>query len=74
MGLPHCLTCHVSRLFQGMPKGDSKRTNHLKEMYLFANDGENHTNNVKQLENMKKAMEENFQPPRLGPRGDAEDP
>ena len=43
-------------------------------MYLFANDGENHTNNVKQLENMKKAMEENFQPPRLGPRGDAEDP
>jgi len=44
-----------------MPKGDSKGSNHLKEMYLFANDGENHTNNVKQLENMKKAMEEKFQ-------------
>ena len=29
-----------------------------KEMYLFANEGENHTNNVKQLENMKKAMED----------------
>ena len=27
-------------------------------MYLFANEGENHTNNVKQLENMKKAMED----------------
>ena len=27
-------------------------------MYLFANDGENHTNNVKQLENMKKALED----------------
>ena len=33
-------------------------TKDLKEMYLFANDGENHTNNVKQLENMKKALEE----------------
>ena len=29
-----------------------------QEMYLFANDGENHTNNVKQLENMKKALED----------------
>ena len=29
-----------------------------QEMHLFANDGENHTNNVKQLENMKKALEE----------------
>ena len=47
---------------------------HVQEMYLFANDGENHTNNVKQLENMKKAIEEKFQPPRLGPGGDAEDP
>ena len=27
-------------------------------MYLFANDGENHTRNVKQLEEMKKALEE----------------
>ena len=41
-------------------------TQDLKEMYLFANDGENHTNNVKQLENMKKALEEKFQPTRLG--------
>ena len=46
----------------------------MQEMYLFAKDGENHTNNVKQLENMKKAMEDNFPPPCLGPRGDAEDP
>jgi len=30
----------------------------LEEIYYFANEGENHTNNVKQLENMKKAMEE----------------
>ena len=29
-----------------------------KEIYYFANEGENHTNNVKQLENMKKAMED----------------
>ena len=29
-----------------------------QEMYLLANDGENHTNNVKQLENMKKALED----------------
>ena len=27
-------------------------------MYLFANEGENHTNNVKQLEEMKKGTEE----------------
>ena len=29
-----------------------------QETYLFANEGENHTNNVKQLEAMKKAMED----------------
>eukprot|EP00435_Cladocopium_sp_Y103_P062762 s1111_g24.t1 len=29
-----------------------------EEMYLVPNDGENHTNNVKQLENMKKALED----------------
>ena len=29
-----------------------------QEVYLFANEGENHTNNVKQLEAMKKAMED----------------
>ena len=29
-----------------------------QEVYMFANDGENHTNNVKQLEEMKKALEE----------------
>jgi len=28
----------------------------LEEIYKFANEGENHTNNVKQLEQMKKAM------------------
>ena len=27
-------------------------------MYLFANEGENHTNNVKQLEAMKKGTED----------------
>ncbi len=27
-------------------------------MYLFANEGENHTNNVKQLEEMKKGTED----------------
>ena len=30
----------------------------FEEMYLFANEGENHTNNVKQLEEMKKGTEE----------------
>ena len=30
----------------------------VKEMYLFANEGENHTNNVKQLEEMKKGTED----------------
>ena len=30
----------------------------LEEMYLFANEGENHTNNVKQLEEMKKGTED----------------
>ena len=29
-----------------------------QEMYLFANEGENHTNNVKQLEAMKKGTED----------------
>ena len=28
----------------------------IQEIYKFANEGENHTNNVKQLEEMKKAM------------------
>ena len=28
----------------------------IQEIYKFANEGENHTNNVKQLEQMKKAM------------------
>ena len=30
----------------------------VKELYLFANEGENHTNNVKQLEEMKKGTED----------------
>ena len=30
----------------------------LQEIYLFANEGENHTNNVKQLEEMKKGTED----------------
>eukprot|EP00434_Breviolum_minutum_P036081 symbB.v1.2.031955.t1/scaffold3732.1/size51291/2 len=30
----------------------------LEELYLFANEGENHTNNVKQLEEMKKGTED----------------
>ena len=30
----------------------------LEEMYFFANEGENHTNNVKQLEEMKKGTED----------------
>ena len=56
--LPRHLCRHwYQKLFQGIPQ-DSKVTEDLKEMYLFANDGENHTNNVKQLENMKKALEE----------------
>ena len=31
---------------------------HFEEIYLFANEGENHTNNVKQLEEMKKGTED----------------
>ena len=30
----------------------------FEEIYLFANEGENHTNNVKQLEEMKKGTED----------------
>ena len=30
----------------------------VQEIYLFANEGENHTNNVKQLEEMKKGTED----------------
>ena len=47
----------------GSPKGPIVlnphfHVKHPQEMYLFANEGENHTNNVKQLEEMKKGTEE----------------
>lgn len=49
----------TSELYSLHPGGICSSTRpFLEEMYLFANEGENHTNNVKQLEEMKKGTED----------------